>query len=284
MEDGEDMKLSDDTLCALKNMELDILREFDYICKKLNLRYYLLGGTLLGAVRHNGFIPWDDDIDVGMLRADYEVFLREGQKLLPDYLFVQTHETDPGYVHCFAKIRNSNTTFIETSAGNMRINHGVFIDVFPLDFYPDDPQERTRFIRRNKWYSRRTGVQFLVPENQTPKGKLRKAVIKALFPSLTYALKKREQLYRSVEKSSRIANHGGAWGEKEIVPADWYGEGTPVMFEGMELLAPAKYDQWLTQVYGNYMQPPPIEKRVGHHYVDVIDLNKPYTEYMRKIT
>ena len=91
---------------------LDIFKEFLCVCEKLNLKYYLLGGTLLGAVRHKGFIPWDDDIDVGMLREDYEVFLAHAQELLPDHLFLQTYKTDPGYHHVFAKIRNSNTTFL----------------------------------------------------------------------------------------------------------------------------------------------------------------------------
>ena len=85
----------------------------------------------------------------------------------------------------------------------------------------------------------------------------------------------------TVPASTMIANYGGAWGKKEIVPASWYGEGTKVMFEGMELKAPAEYDKWLTQVYGDYMQLPPVEKRVGHHYVDAVDLYAPYTQYMR---
>lgn len=82
-------------LQALQNCEKSILEAFVKACEELGLNYYLLGGTLLGAVRHEGFIPWDDDIDVGMLREDYEKFLNEGQKYLPEYYFIQTHHTDP---------------------------------------------------------------------------------------------------------------------------------------------------------------------------------------------
>ena len=90
----------------------------------------------------------------------------------------------------------------------------------------------------------------------------------------------RDSLYKSVPSGKYTVSHGGAWGKKEIVPVDWYGEGTEVTFEGMKVMAPVQYDRWLTQVYGDYMQLPPVEKRVGHHYVDVIDLERSYKEYM----
>ena len=276
------MELTQETQDKLKVMEANILREFVGVCNKLNLHYFLLAGTLLGAVRHQGFIPWDDDMDVGMPREDYEVFLREGQTLLPDHLFIQTIYTDPGYMQCFAKIRNSNSTFVETSVGRMDINHGVFIDVFPLDYYPVEKWMRVKFNFLKKWYDRRIGVELILPQNGALKGQIKKIVMAVLMPSLSRTLKKRDQLFCSVEKSGWIANYGSAWGEKEIVPADWYGDGVPVLFEGMQLMAPEKYGKWLTQVYGDYMQLPPIEKRVGHHYVDVVDLNRPYTEYVRQ--
>lgn len=276
------MDLSKKMLEDLKQIELDILREFVEVCEQLDLRYYLLGGTLLGAVRHQGFIPWDDDIDVGMPREDYDIFVRKAQKMLPSHLFIQTIETDPGYVNCFAKIRNSDTTFIESSAVHMRINHGVFMDVFPLDYYPEDAQEQIKLDSRKKWLLRRIGVEFKLSAYNTPKGRAKKRIIKMLYPSVSAAIKKREQLYRSTPHSGLMANHGGAWGKKEIIPTSWYGDGTTVTFEGMRLRAPAEYDKWLTQVYGDYMQLPPVEKRVGHHYVDVVDFGKSYKEYTEK--
>ena len=114
-----------------------MLQEFIDVCTVLNLKYYALGGTLLGVVRHRGFIPWDDDIDVGMPRADYEIFIAKAQMLLADGYFLQTFKTDKEFPANFAKIRNNNTTFIETSIGHLHVNHGVFIDVFPLDYYPN---------------------------------------------------------------------------------------------------------------------------------------------------
>ena len=120
----------------LQLVELDIFKEFLSVCEKLQLRYYVLGGTLLGAVRHQGFIPWDDDIDVGMLREEYDIFLQKAGELLPDYLFLQCVHTEDNYYRNSAKIRHNETAYIETCVKDMDIHHGVFIDIFPLDNYP----------------------------------------------------------------------------------------------------------------------------------------------------
>ena len=269
-------------LAELKQTEIEMLRAFVEVCEKLHLRYYLLGGTLLGAVRHKGFIPWDDDIDVGMPRKDYEIFLEKGQALLPSHLFIQHLGTEPAYTMCFAKMRNCNTTFVESSLAHFPINHGVYIDIFPLDFYPEDFKEQERFFFKKTWYARRVGCEYNVADNRTCKGKIRKLILYVLFPSLKRVINKREALYRSIPESALLANLGGAWGQKEIVPAHWYGSGVTVEFEGMQVCAPAEWHNWLTQVYGNYMQLPPVEKRVGHHYVDMIDLQAPYTQYTEK--
>lgn len=273
------MELTNDILVALKIVETDILREFVGVCNKLNLRYYLLGGTLLGAVRHQGFIPWDDDIDVGMPREDYEKFISLGQAYLPNNYFIQTFMTDPGYPANFAKIRNNNTTFVETSLGGCDINHGVYIDIFPLDYYPE---ERAFAYEVEKLLLTLRISTVFAKTKMKMKTRIVRLISCVLYPSHKKALIRRETMFKTVPKSGLIANNCGAWGKKEIVPADWYGEGVPVMFEGMQLMAPVEYDKWLTQVYGDYMQLPPVEKRVGHHFVDVIDLSKPYTEYMRK--
>lgn len=266
----------------LKLVEIEILREFLRICDHLNLRYYLLGGTLLGAVRHQGFIPWDDDIDVGMPRMDFEIFLEKAPKMLPEHLFLQSIWSDPGYLPCFAKIRNNNTTFIETTSAHHKINHGVFIDIFPLDFYPEDKKEQKKFDRKKLLLTHRIQQGYNAPFPGNAKLLILSVASRLRHPSLKKAVIKKEDLYKSTTQSALWGNYGGAWGKKEIVPADWYGEGTEVIFEGMKVMAPVQYDKWLTQVYGDYMQLPPEEKRVGHHYVDIIDLHKSYKEYMEK--
>lgn len=265
----------------LKQVELAMLVNFIEVCTKLNLKYYLLGGTLLGAVRHNGFIPWDDDIDVGMPRKDYDIFMSEGQALLDKGLFLQNIDTDKEYYLNFAKIRNSKTTFVELSYKNHKINHGVYIDIFPLDYFPDDEKERKAFRRKNSIYNLRIAAEFYLPNTKTFKFRVATSLLKIFFPSAKKISKKREQLFKSVAKSSQLANYCGAWGAREIVPEEWYGEGVELSFEGIKVNTPKEYDKWLTQVYGDYMQLPPVEKRKGHHFTEIVDLEKSYHEYMR---
>jgi lipopolysaccharide cholinephosphotransferase len=276
-------------LAKMKELELNMLRAFVDICAKLNLRYYLLGGTLLGAVRHQGFIPWDDDIDLGMPRADYEIFLREGQKHLPEHLFLQCLATEPHYCANFAKIRDSRSTFVEYSVRRHRINHGVYIDIFPLDYYPAATLAQRKMDVDQRLLKSRFRSAFDVPEisRHSAGGELAmgllSAAAKVRYPNLRKALDTREELHKSVQPSDLMANYCGAWGKKEIMPAQWYGEGTPVTFEGLTVMAPAQYENWLTHVYGDYMQLPPVEKRVSHHYAQFIDLEMPSSEYLKTL-
>lgn len=263
---------------ALKKEQLDILVNIIAICKQLNLRYYLLGGTLIGAIRHKGFIPWDDDIDIGMMREDYEIFLEKAPAFFPAHYFLQTVWTDPGYLNCFAKVRNSNTTFIETPVVKRKMNHGVFVDIFPLDYYPEDPAEQRKLDRKKLSYDCRIAAELHLPDAPL-KNKLKYFLLKLKYPSCRSIIAKREALFQSVPKSNLIADYGGF--REETCPMEWYGEGVPVSFEGIQVIAPTEYDKLLTQIYGDYMTPPPIEKQEGHHYTTALDLEKPYTEYVK---
>lgn len=277
------MKLAQEQMDRLKAVEKELLKSFISVCEKLNLKYYLLGGTLLGAVRHKGFIPWDDDIDVGMPRADYEIFIKEGQKYLPEEYFIQARSTEPDFHACFAKIRNSKTTFLETPIRHFKVNHGVFIDIFPLDFCSSDPKVRKRQKRRINLCTMRIANEFFAPQRRrTLKSGLISLALKLRYPDYRKAVKSKEDIYKLCDTGEFLANFGGAWGEKEIVPAEWYAEGCDLEFEGLVVKAPKEYEKWLTQVYGDYMKLPPVEKRVIHHCVDVIDVDKPYTEYTNK--
>lgn len=277
---------TEEQLQGLKSCEIELFKAFLQVCRKLNLRYFLVGGTLLGAVRHQGFIPWDDDIDLAMPREDYEIFLREGQKYLPEYYFLQSLYSEPEYHLNFAKLRDSRTTFIEYSVRKRNINHGVFIDVFPLDVYPEREKDRTAMDRRQQVYKYRLRSEVEIPEvsRHNPVVELGLGVVSGLtklrYPSYRKALEEREALHKNAVGGATWANYCGAWGKKEIMPAEWYAEGVELTFEGLTVRGPKYYDKWLTQVYGNYMQLPPVEKRVGHHYTEAIDLDAPYTDYL----
>ena len=275
------MTLTTEQLQQLKDCEREMLKTFVDICNKYGIKYFVQGGTLLGTVRHSGFIPWDDDIDVSLHREDYEKFLSVAEKELPEYYFLQTKDTDPEYPNNFAKIRDSRTTFVESSAINLKINHGAYIDIFPLDNYPSGVKAKIFEIKK-KLLTWRINKAFYIP-TMSIVSKIITIVTMILFPSLKGAVEKREKLFRSVSESNRVVNNSGAWLQKEIIPREWVDGTIEMEFEGIKVNVSDKYDQWLTYVYGDYMTPPPENQRVGHHYVDYFDMNKPYTEYINEV-
>ena len=278
------MTINDSITEKLRETELDILKAFIEVCEKLHLKYYALGGTMLGAVRHSGFIPWDDDIDVGMLREDYEILMEKGQALLPDHLFLQNRKTDPGCPVPYAKIRDSRTAFIETVYRYKKMNHGIFIDIFPLDYYPDDDAEGKRLFRKKEIIGYRMYREYNIPKEtrSSPIKELIKNTISTalvpVYPSADKAVNKLDEQFKSLKKSKRVTNYYGVWSKKEIVPCEWYGDGCSGVFEGITIQLPSEYDKLLTQIFGNYMEYPPVEERVAHHYTEVID---PYNSYLQ---
>lgn len=281
MEDVE-MELSVEQLQKLKNIELEMLRCFIDICEKENFQYFLIGGTALGTVRHKGFIPWDDDIDVALPRKDYERFLNIAQYRLPSNMFLQSYMTDENYPNIFAKIRKNDTTFIERTVSAIEMHHGVYLDVFPLDGYSECKFKNCVFEFKQKIFKIALEQAFVEEslDNSFFKTKF-KTIIRKIIPYKT-AVKKLDLLYksRSYEKSKIVANYGGAWGKKEIMPKEFFGKGVLGEFEGIEVVLPEKTHEYLKSLYGDYMTPPLPEKRVAHHYTNVIDLNNSYIKYM----
>ncbi len=275
--------MTDAEMQKLRNIELEMLKHFIRICKKYNLRYFLVGGSCLGAVRHQGFIPWDDDIDVGLPRPDYVKFCEVAQSELPAHLFLQTYRTDPEYLMNFAKLRNSDTAFIESSVKSRCINHGVFMDVFPLDGYKKSLSRSLLVFL----YVRRIWMELDRPKSST----IVKAVLKYIFEGILRFVwkeyqsvrEKKDLLYRQMPYDSceQVINYCGVWGMRELMRKDWFAEGRTAVFEGMEVVIPKEYDLYLTQLYGDYMTPPPKEKQVFRHECEIIDLDNSYTKYAR---
>ena len=257
---------------------LDIAKEFIKVCEKLNLSYFAIGGTCLGAIRHNGFIPWDDDIDFGMPREDYEKFEKEGQKYLPSHLFMQTFLTDKNYFYPFMKIRNSNTTAIESELKNKKINHGIWVDVFPMDGLPSDMNKKRKIERFDRQILRRRYLN--IGYRKSFADFVEQVISFVLYPLKKCALKK------SISLSKKYSFYQSDyfwwnWGSRlwhNFETKNFY-EFDIVKFETISVRVPKNYDAYLTQQYGDWKKLPPIEKRNSGHSFELIDLSTPYSKY-----
>ncbi len=269
-------------MTELQCVEFNILKHTISICEELNIRYFLVCGSALGAVKYGGFIPWDDDLDIGIFREDYERFLAQAPSRLPPHLFLQTYKSDSGYTNIFAKIRNSETTYIEKTVQHLKMNHGVYIDVFPLDGYPDDAGSQQRIERRKRLYRKLVSCNYIA-ERSFVGNVINKAMrVIGIHKRTRHILSKYDSMVSAypTADSEIICNHGNWQGRLEYAPKEQYGEGVFMEFEGLSVRVPEKFDEYLTQKYGDWRADLPIEEQVGHHYYSVMDLEKPYTEYI----
>lgn len=265
----------------LQKKEWELLQCVIEICDRLKIKYYLVCGSALGAVKYKGFIPWDDDVDIAMLRPDYEYFLEQAPQYLPDHYFLQNYKTEREFSNIFTKIRNTNTTFIEASASNLTINHGIYIDIFPLDGYPEDKWARRQLEIKKACYKRILSLAYL------PNREWKKWIVYPLRHILLrnrvhYFVQKYEKMITSfpVERANILANHGNWQGRLDYTPKEQFGEGVYAMFEGLKVRIPADYDAYLRKKYGDYEKDLPESEKKGHHYYTVCDCNQSYQKYM----
>ncbi len=259
-----------DSIAHIHRVLLKLLLDFDELCRANDIRYFLGGGTLLGAIRHEGFIPWDDDVDVMMLREDYDRFCALGRDKLPPHLFIQTYKTDPHYHGDMAKLRLNGTVYSTEFAEKTPLMHqGFFIDVFAHDRTAKKPaaQKRhiflTRFIRSvvfHKWEG--TPMQFYGSH------KLACALfsgIKNLLP-MTFWERRREALFKRYQSSSSpwLYDGMGQHLTHGVFPRTWLDTVEYRRFEGHMLPVPGEYDKYLRFSYGNYMEIPEECDRVFH--------------------
>lgn len=254
---------------GLRETQLYLLREFLRVCGELSLPYFAVGGTALGAVRHGGYIPWDDDIDVGMPRSAYRVFLDKAPALLAADVFLQTFETDPGYPGCFAKLRRHGTLLLEETTSHLPMHQGVYIDLFPLDGCPVGFHKRV-FDWKNDFYTRKCNTAYrFAGASFSFLGGLYNKLALLLQPSLQKAVRRRSALYERLpfESSPVAGNLTGAWRDRERMPRAVFGKGKLLPFEGIPLRVPENTHEYLSRLYGDYKTLPPEEKRVSHHGV-----------------
>ena len=257
----------DKTVAAAQKVMLEILLEIHRICMENHITYWLEAGTLLGAIRHKGFIPWDDDCDVSMPRQDYEKFLKIAQSKLPENMFLQTKETDPAYPLPWAKIRKNGTLLIETGeTGEEKYHHGIFVDIFPYDYY-----ESANVIKKLLW-ARTTKDK----KNKYPKGSLKRLLLGfyanvILYIPMHSAKKQIKYLveHRSEFNSRRYQFFSYAADVGYVRPTT-VNEVLPTVlakdtFEGYSFCIPQNPDKVLTANFGKtYMQLPPVTQRKTH--------------------
>ncbi len=250
------------SLQELKQIMLLILQDIDSFCKSHNIRYFLAYGTLLGAIRHKGYIPWDDDIDIWMPRPDYMRFMEQYKHR---YFSAYSPEYSSGWDHYIAKVCDDRTIIDEGHGDKC----GVYVDVFPLDGMPDAPgkiRSHSKAIKKRMriWsslhYTRNLKIK---KDNGLAKNiKILASRVLGIFYSNKKALgrflkTKMEYPY----ETSHFIGYVGGWS----IPRNHITSLIESPFEEYQFLIPENFDEWLTTIYGNYMQLPPIEKRVSNH-------------------
>ncbi len=258
-----------------------MLKWFHAFCEEHGLRYFVLGGALLGAVRHKGFIPWDDDIDIGLPRTDYERF-KNCMKELPQgsRYVLETPLEHKEFGISFCKLFDTSTTRIENT--RFKPLRGLDIDIFPLDGIGNTYAESLKNYKKIHF---KKGYQYIKTCAFRKGRKFYKNFVIFCARCLPFAWKRlakkidRLCAARPYEECVYIANLLGKWGKREIVERSWMGEPTLYPFEDMQVYGPCDAEKYLTAVYGDYMQLPPEEERVGGHDYLYVDLNTPYAEY-----
>lgn len=263
------IKLTNDQRVTLKNTQLELLDEFKNFCDANHLRFYLFGGTLLGAIRHGGFIPWDDDIDVCMPRKDYDEFLKlyKGN----NKYFLQTTETDKYYFYHFAKLMKKNTLYAEFFTQKIKAEKGIFIDIFPINGYPS---KKISIFHYNFWL-------FLLNKRSYPLNVSKTKKIKRSFCYVSMAILSWmlfwwapyhlcAKMRNDFMKRHQYGNSGNVivgTNLRKIYNRNSFAGLTVISFEGRAMYGMDNAGKYLTKMYGDYMKLPPEPERTPHHYL-----------------
>lgn len=274
--------MNNETLKKLQRIETSILIDIAKLCDEESITYYLSSGTLIGAVRHHGFIPWDDDIDIAMPYSDYKKFLLIGQKKLGSKYFLQTFETDANYSNNFARVRLNGTTLMRPEHSNVHMHQGIWVDIFPIIEIGKGIEYK---VKRNLLDL----MRFMQRDEFLEDYKKYKGAYQVL------------KLFYKIDRKRRIKWHGklmdwmGSAKNKDHCTEVWMvrriiypisvieGEAQKLEFEGHMLSVFPDYDTVLKIGYGDYMQLPPVEKRLNHGDNLIVDFDKDYSEYIGKV-
>ena len=255
-------------MTELQKVIFSVFLEVKKLCEENDITYYGIAGTCLGAVRHKGFIPWDDDLDISVPIEEFDRFLALAKEKLPDYLEIVTYHDHPHFPRMFARVTDKRTCYVQYYMKYYPDEyHGVFIDVMPMTGKPAGIAGKV-FEQKALWYdylSQQTMCLFR--DNKSLREKLSWLVLKCFFLPERYFLKKWEAELRKhpVKGSKEILFAWNAKVRYRTFPAEVFEDHTELEFEGVQVRFPADTDTYLKTEYGDYMKLPPEEKRVGHH-------------------
>lgn len=255
------------TLFDIQQIQLNIVKDVDRICKKYNIKYYLISGSCLGAIRHKGFIPWDDDIDIAMMREDYDFFLSLFDKEFNTNLyFLQNENIEHEFVWPLSRIVVKNTFLDIPSKAHIKINQGMFLDIFPLDNIPDSEKLRKKQEIRIKTITKLINRKVYRKSKSAYKNYVKYIISILLSPIPLVFLKKiRKKIIVEYNKFSTacVCNMASQYGyQKQIMPREVYGCPKLMPFNGLMLPFPERPKEYLSRLFGeDYMQIPPLHKR-----------------------
>lgn len=267
----------------LQEKQYQILKELKRVCEKNNLEYFLAFGTLLGAIRHEGFVPWDDDVDVCMNYKDYMALDKACKRDLADGYFLQSDKSDPNSRMTYKKLRLNSTTLIHEDYAHKDMNHGIGIDIYPVFHAADDKKARKKQIRCATLY-----LLLVVGEPPRNHGKLLKFGGAVLLVLLRGRLGKKVKRYcyremtkyENVETNYRAMFYGNINNTRRVYPAEFFKGTIQKKFVDDEFSVPKEYEKYLTFRYGDYMKLPPVEKQgVKLEHLVKIDTEHSYLDY-----
>lgn len=246
----------------VKQIEIEMLSFIDQICRENDIKYFLDSGTLLGAIRHKGFIPWDDDVDIALFREDYDKLVNL-LKDHPKYRAISYENST--YLFPFAKIIDT-TTWVKTEKFDVYSDLGIYIDLFPIDNIPDSKFKRKVFF--NKIWMGRKAINYVAIEERKLLSKFYQKQLKLFFDYIGYKkinsfIDSECRKYEKVD-TKNITTILGSFKKIKILEKKWFSETKYVDFENLKLPIPAGYDEYLKVLYGDYMKLPPGEQQCGH--------------------